>query len=1823
MINKKDIRNYEVSIWTLQDSFITVLKPFNLENKGAIQEPKMELKDDGDNTFSFKIPMYIKENSNVDEEPYFKKNSELKENPIWYNVRNGNIVANMRKIKVIFNKNIPNKEKIFEFIITNVKETHNNFEKNCEVSCEGLAFHELGKQGYNISLLHKDYLEDLSKWNEKQEGLMPIENINYWIEKVLKNSYWDYEINMDWSLYNNSWDKHKVYKEPYVSSWDIVSNGKEEILIPSTTVLDGSQLEKILPMEEKESNRYNLLQKIAETFEVYCKFEYSYDDNYHIIDRKVIFYNNFINEQDGIIDLNYGYDTTQITREMDSIDLVSKMFVQKLSDSGTFAGEINLSDSAANLALENYILNFDYLYKIGTIAEDQYQEIKNYQRDLYKINSEILNQSYQQLYYNYKKPLLEAKKTVLESFEKEALTRIANFNSQLIAIGNGNVDPSYTDINPLSFLVIFDEARQDYYIIMNRAFGELNQNSFRLYKEKNNNTGEVIPNSLISSEDISFEKDSDGLVTKIRIRILPSNISYVYATFSYKPNVPTKKMLQLWGSQLKDAQDNIINVTNKINDIEEIINNYNDFKDAQLKEKEEKIVNFERLMGAALREGTWTPEDNYASCQSNHIFLLNDFFNNSSENENVGFTWDKVLFEDNVLNFELKIDYYYYLENEMRYYPCILLNDDIINQLRGKNNIHFVYRNCYWLDGERHDPTKNYYLSINTEEGCQFIFLKNDRTNEIKPALIITGAKNIIDTKIDSILYRTFDQIKQQARLSEITYDSTNGDMIETEIISDLTNYWANFDQEKYSIVYPRFYNTYFNFLTTTPINMIYCGETALEKDKDYHLLFRTNQNGKIGHYLTIKPEVAIFNLHKNYKFCYALSTAADAIYLDALKIMKENSSPKVSYSITPLIKNIDFIREVYNKIGQLVHINDIELKFENVQGYISEVNLNLDKPWEDTYTIKNYKTKFEDLFSSIVAQTQSMQRNSQAFTMASNLFDSKGNIDSEILNSSIQNAGTVNTFGLLTNDSALAIPIESDAVRIINGDIGLAFPKTDNIESIILNNNIGLRIDGLMRRLEDNGDYTSIPSYFRVTNGSMGFFKKNTDHGQDEGMLYFDALKGDMALKGGLYAKWGWFGGENGWIIGDGDFHSINNKAIFTAGESLTSPTIELFNDENEAILKFNDNNLYIKGAITADTGYIGGETGWVIKPNLLYSSSLGEFNNGRLDWWDTNANDFKGGIYLKNNINTSELGIYTKGMEEPLVKLVGGENIDTPFIIGDDNSGIQLKYDLLNRQTSLIVKGEIEAILGNIGGWIIGSEGLSKTSRNFYYNYEFDTYTILKLNNDINSVEQLSNIAFEVSQIKHSRNKNTDSYGNRFYVTYEGYLYASNAEIEGSIIATNGKIGDWFLFDQVLSSVDKTTYLNANPNVSDIAFSAGSGNFYVKHNGYLYASDVDITGNITASSLSIKGEDFDYYIGKINDDINGVSSQIADTNGNVNKLTITSESLQSQISTIQGDYTTLNDIVQGPQGITMAVTSINNTIKDGVPKVSASGITIQDNSIDIASTGTITIASSNNLTISSGNFKINNDSVEITGNIYTTGGSIAGWTITDNWIQKTNTIGDTTYTASLNNYGAWAAGDMPGGWAFLCQASSPSRFAYVGIGWDGSLSANNVNLTGAITATSGYIANWIINGNYIKAGSGKSYFCLDSGSNASHRMWFGAEDWNAAPFQVKTDGSVILSGASIKGDTTINLSSQGSLFIGDGTNMSDSKNYLRMEAHTWNDGDGLIIENEQEPKTFAIKSSNGDGSIYSAIRVSYQQISIYHVENGVVTKSIIVGKQ
>ena len=193
--------------------------------------------------------------------------------------------------------------------------------------------------------------------------------------------------------------------------------------------------------------------------------------------------------------------------------------------------------------------------------------------------------------------------------------------------------------------------------------------------------------------------------------------------------------------------------------------------------------------------------------------------------------------------------------------------------------------------------------------------------------------------------------------------------------------------------------------------------------------------------------ERARFNLTFNIN--YTISNADTAIYLDALQVLKENSIPKVSYNVDLSVVNTDLLDTAYNLLGTIANINDTTLKFENVQGYVSEVDLKLDMPWEDSVVLKNYKNKFEDLFSKIVAETSAMQKNAYTVGFAAAALTTSGELKEETLQATINNADLNYAFnnGTLTIDEVNGITGISDdgIVAMRGGGIFTANQKNEN----------------------------------------------------------------------------------------------------------------------------------------------------------------------------------------------------------------------------------------------------------------------------------------------------------------------------------------------------------------------------------------------------------------------------------------------------------------------------------------------------------------------------------------------------------------------------------------------------------------------------------------------------------------------------------------------------------------------------------------------------------------------------------------------------------
>lgn len=545
--NLQGMRSYEISVWTLQDECITVLKPSELEFKGEVQNGSATFADDGTEELTFSIPMY-----------YFN-GTDFVLNPAWSHILNGHFTANMHKVKLIFNKATED-EKVFEMLITNVTQSHERDEVKYDITCEGLAFHELGKLGYKISLSSTTFEEEYGQWfKDGQLGEAPHATIQYWNDKIFKYSdgtlkyAWDYEVNMDWSGYSNgvARDPHKVYEEEYVSSWNV--DPFEYTFSPSN--VEGFK-EKWRQMDEEESNIYNLTQAIAEKFGVFCRYEYEHDVNYHITGRKVIYYNNALKEQDGYADLTYPYSAARIERNIDNTDTVTKLFVRPIESDSSSSNLITITTVDGNPSKEDYLLNFDYLHEIHTITDEQYEQVHIYEGKLREINEQAVELETQIMLVQEELVKVRADYATYTSAIKLDTERLNNARLLYQQLTGELEYVEITAANPAILpLYKISDTSNGYYVKMPNEgiFPE----SVNLYTTINyarhQDDGRLT--GLITSGELVFD-EFNNLSKITNIYITNDEQTRIYMTYNYSPKLYYEKVQKTWEQRLASDTTN-------------------------------------------------------------------------------------------------------------------------------------------------------------------------------------------------------------------------------------------------------------------------------------------------------------------------------------------------------------------------------------------------------------------------------------------------------------------------------------------------------------------------------------------------------------------------------------------------------------------------------------------------------------------------------------------------------------------------------------------------------------------------------------------------------------------------------------------------------------------------------------------------------------------------------------------------------------------------------------------------------------------------------------------------------------------------------------------------------------------------------------------------------------------------------------------------------------------------------------------------------------------------------------------------------------------
>lgn len=1059
-------RSYEVSVWTLQDSFITVLKWSDIEHKETIQSPSMDINTDGTLNFSFEIPMSL----------YI--NGVWRDNPIWYNTTNGTLITNMRKIKVIFNKKKEDEE-VFEFLITNIEMEHSGDVPMCKISCDnGLAFHELGKQGYKISLSSTTYEEEDLEYFKNDDSSTELDhtdiisndkvlhnNINYWCEQmgleeaatdadIRDPRKWYYRVSMDWSSYSNipgmERESNKIYEEEYVASW--TDEGQANNIEPYR--------EKYRLVDSEFSNLYNLTQTVAQTFEVYCKYQYLYDDNYHIIGKLIIFYNNFFSEQEGVLQLSYPHQASRVTRTIDSADIVTKLYIDNVDDDSA-RGQLSIMNTEANKMRTDYLLNFDYLHEVATITDEQYAAVKQYENDIRRIQLALIPLQAKQAILAQEEVEVHAKQTVADNGRLLAQDRLDENTALIQALRNtdGIKDEviSYTSSAPDTVAVLSDSG--EYYIRL-KTKGIL-EGTLKVYSSFPINTG--------TEYKINITKDSVGSIEKATILNFNQTGRSVYCVYDYNPAVYYEQFRQAWTVRQNKDQNDFETYSARLEEIKTELENITAEIDSLTKEQIQCEKEFQLMMGPALREGHWTP-DNYANYKDSYsksiklpVYPITLTWPIKTAEENYLYAiWDKELFQEEQHN-------YFILGIDMvkTYYPHIYLNDheweNVLNELMQDHPVSIIYydyavshaddsqQSELFDEHELHQDSNWHIITIGS--GADIIFVIDRRTgvDQIRPAIIITEAETMSDDEINHMKATSY-----LAHVESVEDEEEETISLQINQLQKLTiNNWY---EEQYldidsstGCVYqvaPRLVINSLDLKNNSSELALKYNNVALEDYKDYQVLIRDDI-----YTITLKP-MTIFSaskdLHTNLimqeilrcpiDIRYSISNASTAMYLDALQISKENAYPKVSYTVSPTILNKKMISHIYTLLNRIVNINDNELKLHDAFGYVSEISLDLDHPWEDSITIQNYNNKFEDIFSTITAQTESMQRREYSLNETMHIVTPAGTIGEELLQQSIDKAQVEYSFnngslklsentGLLGTSAKGAVVFRNDGI--------------------------------------------------------------------------------------------------------------------------------------------------------------------------------------------------------------------------------------------------------------------------------------------------------------------------------------------------------------------------------------------------------------------------------------------------------------------------------------------------------------------------------------------------------------------------------------------------------------------------------------------------------------------------------------------------------------------------------------------------------------------------------------------------------------------------
>ncbi len=165
-------------------------------------------------------------------------------------------------------------------------------------------------------------------------------------------------------------------KEDIVTYSSLEELKEAESIVENILPMYNENSEKYLSISASQSNCFNILQTIAETFECWVDLVVGHDDSGYITydnsgkPNKFVYLNEYAGK-DNWAGFKYGVNLDTIERNINSDEIVTKLIVDQSQSDYADEGFISISNSPSNTSGESYILNFDYYYNQGLLDREE------------------------------------------------------------------------------------------------------------------------------------------------------------------------------------------------------------------------------------------------------------------------------------------------------------------------------------------------------------------------------------------------------------------------------------------------------------------------------------------------------------------------------------------------------------------------------------------------------------------------------------------------------------------------------------------------------------------------------------------------------------------------------------------------------------------------------------------------------------------------------------------------------------------------------------------------------------------------------------------------------------------------------------------------------------------------------------------------------------------------------------------------------------------------------------------------------------------------------------------------------------------------------------------------------------------------------------------------------------------------------------------------------------------------------------------------------------------------------------------------------------